>query len=73
VALRVLAHFLPGDKITKFPAPGTNWLDIRYCAEDDDDTFYRELPDAEVIWHVLRPISGNDLELARGLKLVRGS
>ena len=31
--------------------------DIRYCAEDDDDTFYRELPEAEVIWHVLRPLS----------------
>ena len=64
MALRVLAHFVPGEKVTEFLAPETDWLDIRYCAEDDDDTFYRELPEAEVIWHVLRPISGHDLEKA---------
>jgi phosphoglycerate dehydrogenase-like enzyme len=70
VALRVLAHFVPGDKVTEFLAPEMDWLDIRYCAEDDDDTFYRELPDAEVLWHVLRPLSGPDLEKAPNLKLV---
>lgn len=69
-SLRVLAHFLPGEKTTGFLAPETDWLGIRYCAEDDDDTFYRELPEAEVIWHVLRPISGEDLEKAPNLKLV---
>jgi phosphoglycerate dehydrogenase-like enzyme len=47
-----------------------DWLDIRYCAEDDDDTFYRELPEAEVLWHVLRPISGADLQKASRLRLV---
>jgi phosphoglycerate dehydrogenase-like enzyme len=70
VALRVLAHFVPGEKVTEFLAPEASWLDIRYCAEDDDDTFYRELPDAEVLWHVLRPLSGPDLEKAANLKLV---
>ncbi len=70
MALRVLAHFTPGAKVTAFLAPQTDWLDIRYCAEDDDETFYRELPDAEVIWHVLRPISGDDLEKAPRLRLV---
>jgi phosphoglycerate dehydrogenase-like enzyme len=70
VALTVLAHFVPGEKVTEFLAPEKDWLDIRYCPEDDDDTFYRELPEAEVIWHVLRPISGLDLERAPRLKLV---
>ena len=70
VALRVLAHFLPGEKVREFLAPHTDWLDIRYCGEDDDDTFYRELADADAIWHVLRPISGDDLEQARRCKLV---
>ena len=70
MAVRVLAHFTPGDKVTEFLAPETDWLDIRYCAEDDDDAFYRELPDAQVIWHVLRPISGGDLEKAHRLRLV---
>jgi phosphoglycerate dehydrogenase-like enzyme len=70
VALRVLAHFVPGDKVRKQVAPESGWLDIRWCAEDDDATFYRELPDAEVIWHVLRPLSGADLERGPRLRLV---
>ena len=69
MALRVLAHFTPGSKVTEFLTSETDWLDIRYCAEDDA-CFYRELPEAEVIWHVLRPISGDDLEKAPKLKLV---
>ncbi|HEU4363080.1 MAG TPA: hydroxyacid dehydrogenase, partial [Mycobacterium sp.] len=61
VALRVLAHFLPGRAVLDQIAAEADWLDIRWCAADDDDSFYRELPDAEVIWHVLRPLSGADL------------
>ncbi|ORV05265.1 hydroxyacid dehydrogenase [Mycolicibacterium canariasense] len=68
--MRVLAHFTPGAKVLEFVAPESDWLDIRWCAEDDDATFYRELPDAEVIWHVLRPISGSDLRQGKRLKLV---
>ncbi len=70
MALRVLAHFVPGPKDIEFLAPEADWLDVRFCAEDDDATFYRELPDANVIWHVLRPISGDDLQKAANLKLV---
>jgi phosphoglycerate dehydrogenase-like enzyme len=69
-SVRVLAHFTPGDKVSEFLAPETDWLDIRYCAEDDDDAFYRELPNAQIIWHVLRPITGADLEKAQRLRLV---
>lgn len=70
VAVKVLAHFTPGAKVLDFVAPESDWLDIRWVAEDDDATFYRELPDAEVIWHVLRPLSGSDLERAGHAKLV---
>ena len=62
--MRILAHFTPGDKVLDFVAPESDWLDVHYCAENDDDTFYRELPDAEVIWHVLRSLSAADLEQA---------
>lgn len=68
--IRVLAHFVPGDKVLDFLAPHQDWLDVRFCAEDDDETFYRELPEAEVLWHVLRPISGDDLHRALRLRLV---
>ncbi|BDX34763.1 glyoxylate reductase [Mycobacterium antarcticum] len=70
VAVRVLAHFTPGAKVHEYLAPQRDWLDVRYCAEDDDDTFYRELPEADVIWHVLRPLSGGDLERATRCRLV---
>lgn len=70
MALRVLAHFVPGDKVLDFLAAEADWLDIRWCAADDDAGFYRELPDAEVIWHVLRPLSGEDLRRGKKLRLV---
>lgn len=68
--VRVLAHFTPGPKVLDFLAPQSDWLDVRYCAEDDDDAFYRELPDVDVIWHVLRPLAGADLERAARCRLV---
>ncbi|MFZ1178843.1 MAG: hydroxyacid dehydrogenase, partial [Mycobacterium sp.] len=70
VALRVLAHFVPGPKVLDFLAREADWLDIRWCAEDHDTCFYRQLPDAEVIWHVLRPLSGADLRRGVRLRLV---
>ncbi|WP_431237838.1 2-hydroxyacid dehydrogenase [Mycolicibacterium aichiense] len=70
VALRVLAHFLPGEKVLDIVAPEADWLDIRWCHEDDDEVLHRELPDAEVIWHVLRPLSDEDLRRAPLLRLV---
>jgi phosphoglycerate dehydrogenase-like enzyme len=74
VALRVLAHFVPGPKVLEFLAPEADWLDIRWCADDDSAdsqaAFYRELPDADVIWHVLRPLTHADLLQATRLRLV---
>lgn len=68
--VRVLAHFVPDDKVLDFVAPESDWLDVRWCAEDDDAGFYRELPHADVIWHVLRPLSGADLRHGSRLRLV---
>jgi phosphoglycerate dehydrogenase-like enzyme len=74
VALRVLAHFVPGPKVLDFLAPESDWLDIRWCADDDSaeaqEAFHREIAEADVIWHVLRPLSGADLSRATRLRLV---
>jgi phosphoglycerate dehydrogenase-like enzyme len=74
-ALRVLAHFAPGEKVLEFLAPEADWLDIRWCADDESPesqtNFYRELPEAEVIWHVLRPLSSDDLRRGKRLRLVQ--
>ncbi len=69
-SVRVLAHFVPGGKVLDFVAPESDWLDVRYCADDDDKAFHRELPKADVIWHVLRPLSAADLERASKCRLV---
>ena len=51
-------------KVLDFLAPEADWLDISWCADDDtadsEAAFYRDLSDAEVIWHVLRPLSAAD-------------
>jgi len=69
-AVRVLAHFLPGPAVLETVEPESDWLDIRWCHEDDDRTLHRELPRADVVWHVLRPLSGDDLRRGRRLRLV---
>lgn len=48
-----------------------DWLDVAVVAEADDEGFYRELTDTEVILHALRPISAADLDLAPELKLIQ--
>lgn len=70
MALRVLAHFVPGDTVLDFIAAERDWLDIRWCADHDDTCFYRELPEAQVIGHVLRALSHADLERGPQLRLV---
>ena len=68
--MKVLAHFIPGDTVLDIVAPEADWLDIRWCHEDDDVTLHRELPWADAVWHVLRPLSGSDLRRGTNLRLV---
>ena len=70
MAVKVLAHFLPGDNVLEIVGPQADWLDIRWCHEDDDQTLHRELPRVDVVWHVLRPLSGADLRCGTRLRLV---
>lgn len=70
-SVRVLAHFLPTDLVMEIVGPESDWLDIRWCHEDDDETLHRELPEADVVWHVLRPLSADDLRRSPQLQLVQ--
>lgn len=68
--VRVLAHFLPGETVLNMVAPEADWLEVRWCHEGDDNTLHRELPWADAVWHVLRPLSGVDLRRSTRLRLV---
>ncbi len=68
--VNVLAHFLPGQSVLEVVAPEADWLDIRWCHEDDDTTLHATLPWADAVWHVLRPLTGQDLRLGARLRLV---
>ncbi|HOB49035.1 MAG TPA: 2-hydroxyacid dehydrogenase [Mycobacterium sp.] len=69
-ALQVLAHFLPGESVLDAVGRESDWLEVRWCREDDDVTFYRELPWADVLWHNLRPLTADDLRRGTRLRLV---
>ncbi|MGI9123763.1 MAG: 2-hydroxyacid dehydrogenase [Mycobacterium sp.] len=70
MTVRVLAHFLPGETVLGIVEPEADWLEVRWCHEEDDATLHRELPWADVVWHVLRPLSGADLRRGGRLRLV---
>lgn len=70
MAVRVLGHFLPGATVLDIVEPQADWLDIRWCHEDDDEALHRELPWADVVWHVLRPLTAADLRRGTRLRLV---
>jgi hypothetical protein len=36
MALRVLAHFTPGDRVLEQVAAESDWLDVRWVADDDE-------------------------------------
>jgi len=69
---KILLHYTPGPAWQRELALLHNQgLHIDCCDESDDARFYRLLPDAEVIWHALRPISGDDIAKAKSLRLIQ--
>jgi phosphoglycerate dehydrogenase-like enzyme len=46
-------------------------LYVDCCDETDNDRFYSLLPQTEILWHVLRPVSASDLAKARRLRLIQ--
>jgi len=70
--MKVLFHYDAGDQlrdeVEQFRDRG---LDVVFCPEGPDEPLFSELPDAEVIWHVLHPISAEMMERAPRLKLIQ--
>ncbi|WP_307801123.1 NAD(P)-dependent oxidoreductase [Actinomadura violacea] len=68
---QVLCHLAPSAPMRARLEPLLDGLDVHWCAEDDEERFAALLPAADVLWHVLRPITADDLGRAPGLKLIQ--
>jgi phosphoglycerate dehydrogenase-like enzyme len=70
--MKVLLHYDAGPLWRRdLAALATQGLEIACCDELDDDRFYALLPDIEVLWHVLRPVSAADIGRANKLRLIQ--
>jgi phosphoglycerate dehydrogenase-like enzyme len=68
--MKVLLHYDAGSGLAAQLAalPG---LDLTICPEADAALYARLLPEIEVIWHVLRPITAADIAAAPKLRLIQ--
>lgn len=46
-------------------------LGVQMCAESDDLDYERLLPEVEVLWHVLKPVTAQDIAKAGRLRLIQ--
>jgi phosphoglycerate dehydrogenase-like enzyme len=70
--MNVLLHYAPGpawqQDLSSLVSQG---LHIDWCGERDDERFYSLLPKADVLWHLLRPLSAADIARAPKLRLIQ--
>jgi len=75
--MKVLFHYDAGTKLqSKLASLREKELDVVCCAEGLDkpeisEKFFTELENAEVLWHVLEPLTREVLEQAPQLKLIQ--
>ncbi|MBR0649704.1 hydroxyacid dehydrogenase [Roseomonas terrae] len=68
--MKVLLHYAAGpglaDRLRRLPD-----LDLTICPETDDAALAAALPDVEVIWHVLKPLTAAHIAAAPKLRLIQ--
>lgn len=70
--MKVLFHYDAGEKLrTEVAALQGQGLDVVCCPEGPAQPFATELADAEVIWHVLHPITAATIARAPRLRLIQ--
>jgi phosphoglycerate dehydrogenase-like enzyme len=67
--MRVLFHYAAGPELASRLASLA--LDIVTCPEQDDARLARLLPDADVLWHVLKPCTAKMIDAAPKLRLIQ--
>ncbi len=70
--MKVLFHYEPGAhlkrRVAELPA---GQMQVDFCAEADEQRFAALIGEAEVIWHVLKPITAEVLAVAPRLRLIQ--
>ena len=70
--MRVIFHYDTGPALARRLAEiAVDGIEIAACAEADDERFRALMADADVLWHVLRPVSAADIEAAHRLRLIQ--
>lgn len=69
---RVLFHYQAGQRLTRrLRALAADGLDVRIVAPEDPDGLARELPETEILWHALSPVTADLINAAPRLRLIQ--
>ena len=70
--MKAIFRYDAGPRLTaKFAALAGEGFIITRCPEHDDERFARLLPDAEVLLHILKPLTKAVIDLAPALRLIQ--
>lgn len=70
--MRVIFHYGVGPGLRRrLEAVSTGGLEVTPCDEADDTRFAELMAEADVLWHVLRPVSAGDMAGAPNLRLIQ--
>ncbi len=70
--MRAIFHYACSQSLSaRLAALAPPWLDIRACPESDDAQLYRLLENADVLLHVLKPVTAGVIDAAPGLQLIQ--
>ena len=70
--MRAIFHYDTGPALARrLEEVAGDGIEIAACGEADDARFRTLMRDADVLWHVLRPVSAADIEAAPRLRLIQ--
>jgi phosphoglycerate dehydrogenase-like enzyme len=70
--VKVLFRFDASDALVrKVAALSGERIELQCCPESADATYDRLLPEIDVLWHVLKPVTQDQIARARNLKLIQ--
>jgi phosphoglycerate dehydrogenase-like enzyme len=70
--MKVLFRFDASPRLAeKVAALSSSGITVMCCPESDDEAYERVLPDIDVLWHVLKPVSAGQIERAARLRLIQ--